>query len=349
MLLMRPVAMGDVDDLARLASIAGEGMTSLPQDRQALMANIESAILSFARSQPDPNDYFLMVMEDTKKGRVVGTSAVYARTGSRQAFYAYRIMSVTHYSHSINKEVRSNLLHLTNDYTDCSEVGTLFLDPEYRGNGHWLSRSRYLLMAQYPERFAPDVIAELRGWFDENGVSPFWEALGAKFFQMPYAEADRLCGTGSNQFITELMPKYPIYSNLLPASAESVMGKPHDSTRRAMELLLEEGFQYENLIDVFDGGPLVRATIEQIRSVQRAVTFKVSASHTGLDVEMDAGINTDTDVEKMLLANDRLENLRIVFSDACCQDSTILLGASTRQALQVTAGDRVVGIPAKVT
>jgi arginine N-succinyltransferase len=335
MLLMRPVTMGDVDDLARLASIAGEGMTSLPEDREALTGNVAAAVASFERTLPDPNDYFLLVLEDTETQQVVGTSAVYARTGSRQAFYAYRIMSVTHYSHSIDKEIRSRLLHLTNDYTDFSEMGTLFLDPEYRGNGHWLSRSRYLLMAQFPERFAVDVIAELRGWFDESGVSPFWEALGAKFFQMSYAEADKLSGTGSNQFITELMPKYPIYTNLLPAEAEAVMGKPHNATRRAMEMLLEEGFQYENLIDVFDGGPLVRVCVAQIRSVQQAVSRVAKASEKLPE-------------NKMLIANRSLANFRIVFDDARLKGETIGLSPAALAALQISDGGDVIAIPGKL-
>lgn len=335
MLLMRPVTMGDVDDLARLASLAGEGMTSLPEDRAALTSNIESAVTSFERAEPDPNDYFLLVLEDTEAQRVVGTSAVYARTGSRQAFYAYRIMSVTHYSHSIDKEVRSRLLHLTNDYTDFSEMGTLFLDPEYRGNGHWLSRSRYLLMAQFPERFSVDVIAELRGWLDESGLSPFWEALGAKFFQMSFAEADRLSGTGSNQFITELMPKYPIYTNFLSTAAEGVMGKPHDATRRAMEMLLEEGFQYESLIDVFDGGPLVRATVAQIRSVQQATSGVAEAT-------------AQLPENKMLIANQDLSNFRIVFDDALVNGKTIMLAPAALAALQLLDGGEVIAIPGKL-
>jgi arginine N-succinyltransferase len=335
MLLMRPVALGDVDDLARLASIAGEGLTSLPEDREALARNVASAVASFERSAPDPDDYFLLVLEDTETEQVVGTAAVYARTGNRQAFYAYRIMSVTHYSHSLDTEVRGSLLHLTNDYTDSSEVGTLFLDPAYRGNGHWLSRSRYLLMAQFPEHFAPDVIAELRGWFDENGDSPFWEAIGSKFFEMPYAEADRLCGIGSNQFITELMPKYPIYTNLLPDSAAEVMGKPHDATRRAMDLLLAEGFQYENMIDIFDGGPLVRANIAQIKSVQQATVGKAFLS----DLEGE---------DQMLVANRNLPQFRITYASVMVSDGQFGLTAEVLSALRVTEGDEVIVIPGRL-
>ena len=335
MLLMRPVNLGDVDDLARLASIAGEGLTSLPEDREALSSNIELAVASFQRTVPDPSDYFMLVLEDTETQRVVGTSAVYARTGNRQAFYAYRIMSVTHYSHSLDTEIRSSLLHLTNDYTDSSEVGTLFLDPAYRGNGHWLSRSRYLLMAQFPERFALDVIAELRGWFDDQGVSPFWEAIGSKFFAMSYSEADRLCGIGSNQFITELMPKYPIYTNLLPEAAEAVMGKPHDATRRAMDLLLAEGFQYENMIDIFDGGPLVRANVAQIKSVQQAAIGEVYESAA-------------TDGVQTLVANRLLSNFRVILANAGLEDGRVGLSREAMAALEVTAGDQVITIPGRL-
>ncbi|MDF1764690.1 MAG: arginine N-succinyltransferase, partial [Oleibacter sp.] len=261
MLIVRPVVANDLKDLLELAEKAGDGMTSLPLDSTALMARIELSIESFARSEKHPDDYFFLVMEDSERNKVVGTAGVYAMTGARQAFYAYRLMNLTHYSHSLNKQVRSQILHLTNDYTDCSEVGTLFLDPDYRGNGHWLARSRYLLMGLFRQRFSESVIAELRGWTDINGNSPFWEAIGRQFFQMEFDDADTLCGIGSNQFITELMPKYPIYTNLLPADAQAVIGKPADVGLRAKQLLEAEGFHYDRVVDIFDAGPLMLANI----------------------------------------------------------------------------------------
>lgn len=324
MLRIRPVALEDVDDVLRLAELAGQGMTSLPQDREALLNNIETAVASFHRTNPDPADYFLMVMEDLDKQKVIGTAAVYARTGARQAFYAYRLMSVTHFSHSLAREIRSSLLHLTNDYTGYSEMGTLFLDPEYRGNGHWLSRSRYLLLGLFPERFSDYVIAELRGWFDDAGQSPFWQAIGEKFFAMSYEEADRLCGVGSNQFITELMPKYPIYTNLLTDSAVEVMGKPHQATKRAMELLLDEGFEYENVIDIFDGGPLVKARVDKLDSVTKLKRINWRES-------------TEVDAEPMLLANNNLADFRVVFEPAEYGEE-ISIASNVAEALGVKAG-----------
>ncbi len=327
MLVIRPVRLEDVDDVARLAKLAGQGMTSLPQDRAALTENIQAAVRSFTSQKPDPADYFLLVMEDTATGRVVGTAALYARTGARQAFYAYRLMSVTHYSHSLSLETRSTLLHLTNDYTDHSEMGTLFLDPEYRGNGHWLSRSRYLLLALFPERFAEHVIAELRGWLDEAGNSPFWQAIGAHFFAMSYAEADRLCGVGSNQFITELMPKYPIYTNLLPQAAVDVIGKPHEATRRAMELLLAEGFEYENLVDIFDGGPLVRARVDRIRSVEQVRCLPCKSS--------------SLDEASCLISTTKLPSLRIQLAPARIERGKVLVQQETLDSLELSEGESI--------
>lgn len=337
MLIIRPVCTEDLDDIARLARLAGEGMTSLPQDRSALRSNIELAVRSFANSTPDPTDYFLLVMEDTETREVVGTAAVYARTGARQAFYAYRLMSVTHYSHSLSLETRSTLLHLTNDYTDYSEMGTLFLDPRYRGNGHWLSRSRYLLLGLFPERFAEHVIAELRGWLDESGESPFWQAIGAKFFEMTYAEADRLCGVGSNQFITELMPKYPIYTNLLPKTAADVIGKPHESTLRAMELLLAEGFEYENLVDIFDGGPLVRARVEKLKSVEhmRCLPCRI------VDLRENGNTGLDKSAIPTLIANTELPRLNIQYAPALVGKKNVQISNETAAALGVTQGDTI--------
>jgi len=329
MLVIRPVAVTDVLDLLALANKAGQGLTSLPADEDALTAKAQRSVESFARSEAHPDDYFLLVMEDTQHKKVVGTAAVYGRTGTRQAFYAYRIMSMTHHSHSLDKQVRSEVLHLSNDYTDCAEVGTLFLDPDYRGNGHWLSRSRYLLMAAFPERFQPNVIAEMRGWVDHEGSSPFWEAIGRQFFEMSFAEADYLCGIGSNLFITELMPKYPIYLCLLPTSAQNVIGKPHTDTVRAVELLEAEGFEYEKMVDIFDGGPLLRAKVANLKSVRNLVKREATAA------------SNDTAPQSALVAYGTMTNFRVRYTNVSASDTHISIHPDDLALLNATPGDEL--------
>lgn len=329
MLIIRAAEERDVTHLVALAQKAGKGMTSLPTCPESLHLKVSQSIDSFKRQHADEKDYFLLVMEDTEKRAVVGTAGIYARIGSRQAFYTYRLMPVTHYSHTLNKQVRSQLLHLTNDYTGCSEVGTLFLDPQYRGNGRWLSKSRYLLMSQFGERFSNNVIAQLRGHIDEQGKSPFWEALGKHFFEMDYEEADRLCGIGSNQFITELMPKHPIYSRLLPKAARDSIGAPHHDSKRAMRMLLDEGYEYENVVDIFDGGPVFRAKLNQLNSVRlsRTAIAKEGESHTSN--------------KKMLVANRNLHKFRVIQTPVVLNGDIVQMPPEALEALNIVSGDEV--------
>jgi arginine N-succinyltransferase len=176
-------------------------------------------------------------------------------------------------------------LILTNEYVGYTEVGTLFLKPDHRGGGagRLAAQSRYLLMAAAPERFSENVLAELRGVVDDTGRSPFWECLGRHFFRMDFTEADRLSATTDNQFILDLMPKYPIYVDLLPPEAREVIGRCHSEGVGAYKLLQWEGFQFDRTVDIFDGGPLVAAQRRHIRTIQESRLVTVSPG----DVEGD--------------------------------------------------------------
>ena len=87
-------------------------------------------------------------------------------------------------------KVELDLLHLVNDYHGDTELGTLFILRKARGGGRGklLSFARLLLIAADPKRFGPKAMAEIRGWTDEEGRSPFWDAVGSKFFQMDYRQ-----------------------------------------------------------------------------------------------------------------------------------------------------------------
>ena len=53
-------------------------------------------------------------------------------------------------------------------------------------------------------------------------------------------------------------------------SARAVIGLPHPSGRAAMRMLENEGFAFENYIDIFDGGPTMTARTDAIASIQNA-------------------------------------------------------------------------------
>ena len=88
-----------------------------------------------------------------------------------------------HASKELNVYQALPTLFLSNDHTGSSELCTLFLDPQWRkeGNGYLLSKSRFLFMAAFRERFNEKVVAEMRGVIDEQGYSPFWESWANAF------------------------------------------------------------------------------------------------------------------------------------------------------------------------
>ncbi|NQY89123.1 MAG: arginine N-succinyltransferase [Colwellia sp.] len=271
MIVIRPVEYTDIDSLYNLAKRVGPGMTTFPADREVLLQKIARSEIAFSVSViKEQSNSFLMVLEDTDTNAVMGTAGVYSNIGKDVPFYTFQILSRNKYSYGLKSKVSSKTLHLVNEYTGDTEVGTLIIDPDYRGGGYGklLSKCRYLLIAQFQSLFGARLIAELRGWSDENSISPFWEHVGKHFFEgMSYDHADFLSATTNNQFIADLMPEYPIYIDLLPKQAQTVIGKPNKMGEPALQMLFDEGFRYENFVDIFDAGPTVHAYVENIKTV----------------------------------------------------------------------------------
>jgi arginine N-succinyltransferase len=192
------------------------------------------------------------------------------------------------------------VLTLCNHYTGCAEVCTLFLQEAHRcgTNGRLLSKSRFLFMAQFAERFGTKVIAEMRGVNDTSGNSPFWHWLGTHFFSMEFKQADYLVGLGNKVFIAELMPKYPLYVNLLSPEAQAVISHVHEKTRPALRLLEKEGFQDMGYVDIFDAGPTVEAQLRDISSVKNSEVLPTKIAQPKHDAEL------------FLVSNTKLTNFR---------------------------------------
>ncbi|XXD11548.1 arginine N-succinyltransferase [Klebsiella sp. R445] len=284
-MLFRPVRENDLDDIIRLASRAGVGMTSLPNDPVRLAARIQRSVETFDGKLSRGQQGFLFVLEDTHAGRVVGVSAIEVAVGLDEPFYNFRLQRTVRASKELGVYKNQELLNLSYDHTGHSELCTLFLDPEYQKNrnGLFLSKARFLFIAAFRELFSPHLFAELRGRSDEQGNSPFWDALGHHFFDIPFADADRLTGTGMKTFIAELMPAYPIYVSLLPENARAVIGEVHANTSPARAILEKEGFSWRGSVDIFDAGPVLEAETDAIRAVSEsqfipALQLKASGS-----------------------------------------------------------------------
>jgi arginine N-succinyltransferase len=71
-----------------------------------------------------------------------------------------------------------------------------------------------------------------------------------------------------NQFIADLMPRYPIYTSMLPAAAREVIGRPHEKSLPAYRLLMGEDFLDDGYCDIFDAGPTVHARTDHIATIR---------------------------------------------------------------------------------
>ncbi|MCH9673906.1 MAG: arginine N-succinyltransferase [Gammaproteobacteria bacterium] len=280
MLIVRPAALTDLDALERLAREAGPGMTNLPPDRGTLRERLVGSVAALSEPISSPGEEsYLLVLEDLDPGTVVGCCAIFGAVGLTRPFYSFRLSKLPHTSRELGRFESVEVLQLVDEYAGASELAMLFLRQSHRrdGNGGFLSRSRFLFMGSFPERFAPRVMAEMRGVSDEAGRSILWESLGRHFFDMDFVSADRLSAEGHYQFIADLMPKFPVYVRLLPKAAQAAIGVPHPHTAPALALLNREGFRYEGCVDVFDGGPTVHCPMTQIRTIQDRALAPVGA------------------------------------------------------------------------
>ena len=278
--IVRAARDADLAPLYEMAKLTGGGFTNLPPDRRALKAKLDRSHAAFARAGGELGDeLFVLILENSETGEVRGTCQLFTQVGQRHPFYSYRLGTLTQHSDQLGRTFRAEMLSLTTDLEGSSEVGGLFLHPGERagGLGMLLARSRYLFIRMHRQRFADRILAELRGIIDEAGGSPFWDGLAGRFFGMNFQDADQYNATHGHQFIADLMPKHPIYTAMLSESARAAIGLPHPSGRAAMRMLENEGFSFENYVDIFDGGPTMTARTDNVRSIRDARTAPVVA------------------------------------------------------------------------
>lgn len=294
---VRPAARSDLDRLEAMIAHVDPGMLTMPSTREAMQARIDRSVNAFARgSVPPENECYFLVMEED--GELLGTAAIFTNLGVERPFYSYRISRDSKVSPEQNVKAELDLLHLVNDYHGDTELGTLFIERKARGGGRGrlLSFARLMLIAADPVRFGPKAMAEIRGFTDKEGKSPFWDGVGAKFFHMDYRKADVLSAR-DHRFIADLMPRYPIYVALLPDDARSVIARPHPDAEPALAMLKSQGFHYNNVVDIFDAGPTVEAFIDHIDIVRGAIRMTAAEFLSG-DLRAPGGLIARADLSR---------------------------------------------------
>jgi arginine N-succinyltransferase len=242
---VRLVREADFENLWQIVQDGDIGLTTLPKDKASLEKRIKLSIHSQLNPPNQFNEvqYYLFVLEDTVTSKIMGTAGILAATGVDEPFYSYRM--------------DSRGLIFCEDLQYRTELCTFFIHPKYRHLhlGRILSLTRLTFIKKNPERFCDEIIAELRGFSDENGISPVWEAIGKRFFNIPYNIADAMTLSHGKQYIRDNMPPHCIPFNLISKKVIKTLKQVHPNTKPALKILQDAGFEFSNYVDIFDGGP----------------------------------------------------------------------------------------------
>lgn len=276
MILLREARESDLDALLRFAQIPG--MFNLPGERDTLKDRIEKSRKSFSgKTKSLDESKYTFVAEDLSTGNVLATSMIAGQHGTPDSPHFYfQVGHEKRFSEAINTGFIHGTLTLAYDTDGPSEVGALVVDPEYRNHesrvGRQIAFVRFLYAALHRNRFKPWVIAELLPPLNKRGLSPLWEAVGRRFTNMDYWEADKLCAKNKD-FIFDLFPSGKIYTTFLPAEARNALGKVGKDTEPVLHMLKKIGFEYRNQVDPFDGGPHLWGELEKLVPVKKAKRY----------------------------------------------------------------------------
>lgn len=256
--IFRLATSDDAEAIARFTSTADAGLTTVPRS-QARVDDYIAATHRFLAGDSQANRLLFVVERD---GQVMGISGIIPRLGIERPFYSFKRSRHARRASQINLRTDYETLQLTTDFDGYTELASIFLAPEARGKGvaRLLSLGRLCFIENHQELFAMRLMADIRGWVDDQGNSPFWDHLTSKFIQTDFDIADRLSAS-DGRFIVQLLPSLPILMNLLPDAARICAGRPHEISRGAMNLLMGAGFEDTELCDIFDGGPAIQCRI----------------------------------------------------------------------------------------
>lgn len=339
MYVVRPVDRADIGALEAMAAISMPGVHTLPRTREGIHAAVERSIASFAAQVDIPSEEsYLFVLEDLRSREVLGTAAIHASAGSNGTYFAFRNDVIQQVSRDLNISHSVHALTLCSELTAYSQLSGFFLTHRERAGieAALLSRARLLYAMLAPHRFGDRFFVPLAGRLDPEGQSPFWNALGRKFFKMDFLEAERLIeGARNRTLIVELMPHYPVYVPLLPGDAQAALGQIHPSGQMAFDLLTQEGFEADEYIDIFDGGPILQAHRNALRAFcasQRVRVAGFDAPPAGTAALADYAVaRADGAFRAVTVRCAPLEHAQ-----------SVALAREVQQALGVAPGDEVV-------
>lgn len=319
--LIRPVKLSDAPDLLTLVKFSEGGLSSLQPRLDYLKDYIKTSVESFAGTKPtdSPHKYLLGLFAPDGE-QLIGCAAVKTGVGIESPFINFDIQG----------DGLDEYLVASRRYTGATEVGSLFLHPDYRasGLGRYLAKVRYLLIASEPWRFGDSVIAELRGICGQEG-SPLYDYMFKDTLDMSFMEADAQYYDRDPNALGDIVPIGRIPTADLPLAVKASIGQPHKSGVGAMRLLQSEGFIFSGTIDLFDAGPIMSVYRDTIRTILQSQTLAFSTSDT-----------RERKIQSLIAVGD-VKNFRAIISPAEISDTSVLASRLAQDVLSVSTGETV--------
>jgi arginine N-succinyltransferase len=278
--LLRSARQSDLKQLNELAKQFT--LLNLPSDKRVIAEKIEKSEKSFAGDFTTDKADYLFVVEDLEDGILAGSSQLLGKKGTvEKPAYSFKVIKKERFSKDLGVGFIHQILRLKVETDGMAEVGGLVVDRSYRRIpeklGRQISLIRFVYIACCRERFGNRIHAEMAPPLTDEGRSEFWESLGRRFTGMPYAEADAL-SQQNKRFIQDLFPEEDVYMALLDSRARLVVGRVAEETKAAEHMLMSLGFEHNDEVDPFDGGPHLATNIDDIQLVKNTKAYKVKTS-----------------------------------------------------------------------
>ena len=261
MTIFRVARESDIESIALITSKAGVGLSTVPKGRAAVESYVDDTA-KFMSGKGGSNRV-LFVSDD--KGVVTGISGIIIQTDVERPFYSFEHKRVN------GDQVKSrdltkghDVLQLSQKYNEHTELGTLFLSPDCRGGGvgRLLSMGRLAFIESHRSSFKDNLMADIRGWYDETNSSPFWLEFASRFVDASFEDANRFVEQDKD-FIRNAFPHHPVYLCLLNRAAQECVGRANDNSIGALKLLQAAGFTKSNYCNILDGGPALECKVAE--------------------------------------------------------------------------------------
>jgi arginine N-succinyltransferase len=102
---------------------------------------------------------------------------------------------------------------------------------------------------------------------------------------------------------------------------------PHKDSARAMEILSNEGFTYNNYVDIFDAGPLIQARLDKITTVKDCLKIEV-------------GMIKD-DVDNLVMVASNKGEFLMTLSYGAIESDKLSIDKNSANILNISPGDFV--------